>query len=396
MILCNDKPYELDEARVKYLREHVAKKDGSFEIRLHESLSYVERVGDAKKNFFNRTTSPPSVEIEAQVTHHTSRGSMVYRYVETRIPVKNGFRNLPSGIEVRESGKTSNNIELLYFLYYLSPMLEGGEAFNSTQKASSGHKPYFKIYDENLEAKREMTVTKVKAKVEYLISNEWDSAKLISVCKKLFIDVSDDATDERLQKEIMGYLNAQTSSDKYSNFLSVVEKREALIDSEAISLYIEQGIFVREQKSWYFVAGGKKEKIFDLLPVQLGTPVRSLYEYCLKFPNTATKATVEYNKLLQGEKAEITTTANADLGDGERFDLSQDQKDDSITDDEAMQIVDDIQKAVDADIVKKMGNVYKYKSNALGKDQEAIYDKLLKKRDWLAAIRKDLLQLAEA
>jgi hypothetical protein len=289
MLYKNDEIYKLtpaDHAKLK-------KKFPKFPIRLIYPES---RVKKSRSKHNTLPDQPNSISFPLVATVRKETGTEQWRYAENKIIGTDG-RTIWSPYNLILRGRMlleAEDIELVYWLQYCCPFLQGGENWNKKV-------PKCVIEDlvgaAAIKAKREEDLADVKALI-YSTKLGLGEKKLRLIAKAYFITEVDGLSLPQVKLAIESTINSDKRTG-VEKFLELVEAEQALLIRASLQQAVDREIitFMVQKKTWAWVTGhGKKNDPIAVIGAT-SDPYEALYDYYL----ANRKFAQEISSALKGE-----------------------------------------------------------------------------------------------
>ncbi|RLA01753.1 MAG: hypothetical protein DRQ42_02410 [Gammaproteobacteria bacterium] len=253
------------------------KKFRKFPIRL---VYPQNRIKKSRSKHNTRPDKPNSISFPMSATVKTKTGTESWRYAENKITGTDG-RTIWSPYNLILRGTRlllDTDIELVYWLQYCCPFLEGGDNFNG--KVS---KCIFEdlVGDAFKKAKKEEALADVKALI-YSTKLGLGEDRLRKIAKAYFITDVDELSLPQVKLAVESVINTD-KREGISKFLKLVDAKQALDVRASLQQAVDEKIIIYTvpKKTWAWVTEhGKKNLPFAEIGASKD-PYEALYAYYL-------------------------------------------------------------------------------------------------------------------
>ena len=306
MLYKNDEIYKLtvaDHAKLK-------KKFPKFPVRL---IYPAIRVKKSRSKHNRLPDKPNSISFPLGATVRTDTGTQSWRYAENRIIGTDGqIIWSPYNLILRGTMMLQKeDVELLFWLQYCCPFLQGGENFNDKVP-----KCIFEdlVSAAEIKAEREEQMADVKALI-YSTKLGLGEKKLRLLAKAYFISEVEELSLAQVKLAIEAEIR-RNKRGGIKQFLELVDAKQALDIRSSLQEAIDKKLitFMAQKRTWAWVTDhGKKNIPFANISVA-SDPYEALYDYYMgsrKFAQDITAA-------LKGESyVPVEEGADSELGNQE-------------------------------------------------------------------------------
>ena len=271
MLYKNDKIYEMTTEDHRKLK----KKFPKFPVR----LIYPEiRVKKSRSKHNRLPDKPNSISFPLAATVRTKTGTENWRYAENKINGTDGqIIWSPYNLILRGTMMfVEEDVELLFWLQYCCPFLQGGDNFN-------GKVPKCVFEDlisaAEIKAQREEQMADVKALI-YSTKLGLGEKKLRLVAKAYFISEVDDLSLPQVKLAVESEIR-RNKRGGVKQFLELVDAEQALDIRSSLQAAIDQKIitFMAQKKTWAWVTDHGKKNIPFADISAASDPYEALYDY---------------------------------------------------------------------------------------------------------------------